>query len=162
MLVHDYLDFFAREQPDAICMSLEQRQLSYRQVQEQSRQLANAMIASGLQHGDRFAVLTKNSMETVLAYMAGSISGLVPVPLNWRLASPEWQYIANDAGVKLIIAEQEFSCGIDSVREQLPEVRVFVSVGENEQSDWFKFDDFCAAQRCTNPDVRVTEQDVFY
>jgi len=162
MLIHDFLNFFAREQPEAVCMILDERELSYRQVQTLSNQLANAMIAAGLGQGDRFGFLSKNSMETVIAYLAGSISGLVPVPLNWRLAPPEWQYILNDANVKLLIAEEEFCAGIDSVRSRLAGIREFVSIGSSAPPGWRELEDFYQSHSEAGPEVRIDEHDVFY
>jgi acyl-CoA synthetase (AMP-forming)/AMP-acid ligase II len=162
MLVHDYLKFHAREQPDAVCMILDQRELSYGQVQAKSRQLANALIEAGLEQGDRFGVLARNSMETVIAYLAGSNAGLVPVPLNWRLAPPEWQYILNDANVKLLIAEEEFCAGIESVRSRLPGILEYLSAGTPVPPGWQALEDFCLGHSEEDPDIQIDEQDVFY
>jgi len=43
-------------------------------------------VRAGLQIGDRIAMLSKNSIEYVLLYFAASKAGVVPVPLNYRLA----------------------------------------------------------------------------
>jgi len=162
MLVHEFLDFFAREQPDAPCMILDHRELSYGQVQKHCNQLAHALIEAGLEPGDRFGFLAKNSIETVIAYLAGSTAGVVPVPLNWRLAPPEWQYILDDARVKLLMAEMGFCAGIDSVRSQLPGIHSFVSIGPETPADWQSLDDFCHGHSESSPGVLIDEQDVFY
>ena len=48
--------------------------------------------------GARVAFLAKNCAEFVLFYYGAAKAGVVPVPLNYRLAPPEWSYIVNDAG----------------------------------------------------------------
>jgi len=162
MLVHDFLKFHAREQPDTPCIILDERELSYAQLQARSAQLANAMIESGLRQGDRFAFILKNSIESVIAYMAGSIAGLVPVPINWRLASGEWEYILNDAGVSLLIAEADYYDGLEGIRAKLTHIRVYVSVGMQTPRGWRGFDEFCEGRSIVCPKVPVSERDIYY
>ena len=162
MLVHDYLTFFAREQPDAPCLVLDDRVLSYSQLQERSHQLANALLQAGLQQGERFTFLGRNSIETVIAYLAGSIAGLVPVPLNWRLAPPEWEYIVRDAHARLAIVEQEFCNGMDSIREHFPEMCAWISIGPPAATGWTDFEEFCSGHATTGPRTQIDEHDVFY
>jgi acyl-CoA synthetase (AMP-forming)/AMP-acid ligase II len=162
MLIHDFLTFFAREQPDTPCLLLDDRVLSYSQLYERSNQLANALLEAGLQQGERFTFLGRNSIETVIAYLAGSIAGLVPVPLNWRLAPPEWEYIVRDANARLAIVEQEFCSGMDSIRGKLPDIRVWISVEPPAGAGWTDFEDFCSGHATVGPQTQIDEHDVFY
>tara|TARA_B100000586_G_scaffold29757_1_gene19196 strand:+ start:192 stop:344 length:153 start_codon:yes stop_codon:yes gene_type:complete len=47
--------------------------------------LANAFTSSGIKKGDRVAFLSKNSIEYAFMFYAGAKSGVVPVPMNYRL-----------------------------------------------------------------------------
>ena len=78
--------------------------------------LANALIKEGLKKGDRFSFLSKNCPEMAIMYYAASKVGLVPVPLNYRLADKEWEYIINDSESKLIIVRKsEYISRIDGI-----------------------------------------------
>ncbi len=162
MLIHDYLNYFAREQADAPCLVLDDSVLTYRQLQAHSNRLARALTGTGLVQGDRFAVLCKNSMETVIAYLAGSTAGLVPVPLNWRLAPPEWEYIIKDAQAGLLMAEHAFCAGIDSIRQHLSGIKAWISIGDTRLAHWTEFNDFCSGHSGCALETRVDDQDVFY
>ncbi|MGE5305074.1 MAG: AMP-binding protein, partial [Alphaproteobacteria bacterium] len=96
MRLHDFLDYHARERGDAAFAIQGNRKLTYREALAETNRLANALVNTGLQIGDRIAVLSKNSIEYVLLYFAASKAGVVPVHLNYRLAPPEWRYIIND------------------------------------------------------------------
>jgi fatty-acyl-CoA synthase len=72
MHLHDTLDYSAREHPDAVFAEFQGRQMSYREAAAAANQMANALLGAGLARGDRFAVLSKNSIELVLLYYAGS------------------------------------------------------------------------------------------
>ncbi|MAF37752.1 MAG: hypothetical protein CL696_02525 [Chloroflexi bacterium] len=47
--------------------------------------MANAFTSSGIKKGDQVAFLSKNSIEYAFMFYAGAKSGVVPVPMNYRL-----------------------------------------------------------------------------
>ncbi len=61
MRLHDFLDYWAREQPEVAFAVQAGRSLSYGAAVLAANRLANAFIAAGLAPGDRVAVLAKNS-----------------------------------------------------------------------------------------------------
>src|SRR3989304_4695846 len=100
MRLHDYLDFHAREHPDIAFAVLGDRQMTYREALAECNRLGNAFLSAGLSAGDRVALLSKNSIEHALMFYAASKAGVVPGPLNYRLAAPVWVSIINDAAAK--------------------------------------------------------------
>lgn len=107
MRLHDYLDYYAREQPDAECIVFGDRTWTYAQVRDTANRIANGLIAGGIAAGDRVAVLAKNCPELVCFYYGAFKAGAVPVPLNYRLAPAEWAFIVNDAEARLLSGEQD-------------------------------------------------------
>ncbi|OGO50236.1 MAG: hypothetical protein A2148_04405 [Chloroflexi bacterium RBG_16_68_14] len=162
MRLHDYFDYRAREQPEAEFAVLGDRRLTYREAQEEVHRLANTFVSAGLQVGDRFAILSKNSIEYALLYYAASKAGAVPVPLNYRLAPREWAYIINDAGAKLLIAAGEYVDAIDGIRGELKSVGRFVAVKAAGARGWEDYHQWVAGQPTTAPDRRITEEDDVY
>ncbi len=162
MLIHDYLNYFAREQPEAPCLEVGDCVLSYRELQNRSMRLAGAMRSAGLARGSRFAVLSKNSAEMVIAYLAGSLAGMVSVPLNWRLAPPEWEYIINDSQASLLMAEKEFCEAADGLRNRLETVKTWVSVGGFGTGQWTEFEAFCESSADCSVETPLDDQQVFY
>ena len=77
---------------------------------------------------DRVAVLAKNCVEHVLFYYGASKAGVVPVPLNYRLAPAEWLYILRDAGARLVLARGEFVPAVHSLQGELPDVARWVAL----------------------------------
>ena len=107
MRLHDFLEFHARIRPHADFAVMGSRTVSYGEADAAANRLANAMAAAGLEVGDRVAVLSKNCIEYLLVYFACAKAGVVPVPLNYRLAPPEWAFILGDAGARMVIARKE-------------------------------------------------------
>ena len=86
MRLHDYLEYWASVQPEAEFAVFAGRSLSYAAARSAARRMAQALVAGGLEQGERIGVLAKNRPELLLLYFAASQAGVVPVPLNYRLA----------------------------------------------------------------------------
>lgn len=75
---------------------------------------AGARLAKGLAErfalskGDRIAVLAENTTEHVLLFCAAQTAGYVLVPLNFRLAPPELQYLVDDSDPHVTFASEGY------------------------------------------------------
>ncbi len=129
MRLHDFLDHWADAWPGTQFAVQGERRLTYREARAAVNRLANAFVAAGLRVGDRVAVLSKNSIEYVLIYFAASKAGVAVVPLNYRLAVPEWTYILDDVQPRMLIADGQYLATIDGFRSKLVTVERFVALG---------------------------------
>jgi len=109
----------AEQYPDKLGCQDKNRDLTFKQWNEQSCRLANALNANGCGHGDRFAVIAYNRVEWMEIYAGSAKGGQISVPIMFRLAGPEIEYITNDAGCKAFIVEKPFVDTINSIREKL-------------------------------------------
>jgi acyl-CoA synthetase (AMP-forming)/AMP-acid ligase II len=134
--LHDALDFWAREQPNAPFAEQAGCRLTYAEAAAATGRLANALIAAGLHVGDRVAVLARNCVEYVLLYFAASKAGAVAIPLNIRLAPPEWAYILEDACPRVIFASLPYLAPLDGLRERLAFIEHWVAIGEGRHAGW--------------------------
>jgi len=162
MRLHDFLDYWARRTPDAEFAVLGSRRLTYVQAQAESFRLANAFLASGLAAGDRVAVLSKNSIEYVILYYAAARVGVVPVPLNYRLAPAEWAWIVADARARLLLVSVDFRAAVDGVRDALDAVERFVAIDAPPSDGWQPYREWVEAQSATPPACHVSEEQVLY
>jgi acyl-CoA synthetase (AMP-forming)/AMP-acid ligase II len=115
MLLHDYLEYFARVQPESEFAAFAGGSMSYGEASRASNRIARAMLAAGLGSGARVALLGRNSVEYMLVYMAASKCGVVPVPLNHRLVLAEWKSMVDDAGAEGIFVAREYAAGWDEL-----------------------------------------------
>lgn len=72
------------------------------------QRLAGVLEAQGIKRGDRFGILCRNTWRHCELIHAGFWSGVVPVPVNYRLAPPEIRYILDDAEIKALFVEETF------------------------------------------------------
>ncbi|MCU7959911.1 MAG: long-chain fatty acid--CoA ligase [gamma proteobacterium symbiont of Bathyaustriella thionipta] len=95
------------------------------------RQLSNAvalwrsgMHREGLRHGDRIAIMLKNSVEWVLFDQAAHSLGLVVVPVYTNDRAENIGYILQDAGVKLfLIGDNEQWHALQEIQDQLAGIK---------------------------------------
>ena len=162
MRLHDYLDYQAREHPDIEFAVLGDRTITYREAVSEANRLANAFASAGLQIGDRLAFLSKNSIEHALLFYAASKAGVVPVPLNYRMASPEWAYIINDAQAKMLIASAAYVSIVEGFRGELKAVERFIAIGADGAEGWDDYHRWVADQPDTAPDRVITDEHDVY
>jgi fatty-acyl-CoA synthase len=107
-------------------------------VQEQVEHLAAGLAAGGLRHGERVGFLGVNQPGALLTMIAASRLGAVYVPLNFRLAAPELEFIINDAGLHTLVVGQDNTEVIDALRDRLPVQRYLAT--EHESEAWESFE----------------------
>ena len=88
---------------DAPCLVEDDRIVSFRQFDELTDRLGNALLATGLQPGDRVGVLLPNGIDCLVAYYALAKSGLVRVSLNTRETPDDHAYKLGDSGSRGVI-----------------------------------------------------------
>ncbi|MBP8885140.1 MAG: AMP-binding protein, partial [Pseudomonas sp.] len=76
---------------------------SWRQVDDQARRLASALLALGCVPGERVALLAKNCAEWFISDLAIQLAGLVSVPLHPLQAPEQIAYVLEQAGCKVIL-----------------------------------------------------------
>ena len=96
--------------------SYENRQvLTYAELNDQGQRLAGYFLNHwNLKKGDRIAVLAEFSIEYVLLFVAAQKTGVVLVPLNYRLTGPELDFMLKDSRPNVLLYEDKFS---DLVKE---------------------------------------------
>jgi acyl-CoA synthetase (AMP-forming)/AMP-acid ligase II len=156
MRLHDFLDYRAREQGEHPFAIQGDRQMSYAEARDETFKIGNALIGGGLGIGDRIAILSKNSIEMALLYYACSRAGVVPVPLNYRLAAAEWAYIIDDSQSKLLIAEPEFIDALAPVIGELKTVQRRIAVGEGGEN-WEAWEALTDRQPVVDPGRYIDE-----
>src|SRR3989338_7510977 len=77
--------------------------LTWRQVDDQARRLASALLAQGCAPGDRVALLSKNCAEWFISDLAIMMAGLVSVPLYPLQSAESIAYVLEHAQCRVIL-----------------------------------------------------------
>jgi acyl-CoA synthetase (AMP-forming)/AMP-acid ligase II len=104
------------------------RVLDYRELDERVNRLANAMLGAGLKPGDRVIDLQHNAHQYIEADLALSRAGLVRVPVNTRLTSTDWAFIASDSKARGLVYGEGFAGAAEELLDRLGGLDVVVGV----------------------------------
>ncbi|MDV7087401.1 class I adenylate-forming enzyme family protein [Rhodococcus opacus] len=90
--------------------------LTYRELQDWSGRIARTIVDRGIEPGDRVGVLGPNSLTWPVVALGVLKAGAVLVPLNPRFKPAELCKVADDAGVTMVIAPEEFAATVEEAR----------------------------------------------
>lgn len=126
----------SRITPDREGLVCEGVRRTYQDLNDRANRLANAMTALGIEHGDRIGILAFNEPEYYDMYFGLGKIGATLVPVNYRLAGPEIQYILSDSGSKVLVFGPEYAEVVDAIRSNIP-TKDFIAISDNPP-DWAK------------------------
>src|ERR1041384_1320447 len=86
-----------------------EQSMTYQEFDEATDSLAGWLLQQGLEQGDRVAIHWMNSVETATLYFACFKSGLIAVPVNNRLKSPEIAYVLGHSKARLCFSQPELA-----------------------------------------------------
>ena len=99
---------------------LQGNSLTWRQLNDQSNQLASYWRSCGLGAGNAVALLCSNRVEFALVFMAALRSGIRVTPINWHLTSEEVGYIVDNCDADIFLADGRYA---DKAQESVTEAR---------------------------------------
>lgn len=130
--------------PDRECIVAGGRRLTWAQVTERTRRLANYLRARGIGcHRERAALRNWESGQDHVAlyllnrpeYLEGMLGAFkaraAPFNVNYRYVDDELAYLLADADARVIIYQARFAPALKRVRPRLPGCNVFLQVADD-------------------------------
>src|SRR3954463_14165495 len=109
MNLADLIDRNAAFTPDKLALRFAGGAWSYAEFADRIGRMAGALKSElGIRRGERVALLAQNHPDYLTLLYACARLGAVLVPLNWRLAPPELEFILSDGGGGAGILAQPF------------------------------------------------------
>ncbi len=120
MPVGTVLKMNAASYPDKLGWQDKFKEYSFKEWNERSCRLANGLKKLGVGCRDTFAVMAYNRGEWMDVYAGCAKGGQIIVPITFRLAGPEIEYIVNHSECKAFIVEEPFVNLMDKIKDSLP------------------------------------------
>jgi fatty-acyl-CoA synthase len=134
------LERVASEHPDheALVSRHQGIRLTYAELDERADVLARALMAAGLEVGDRVGIWAPNCAEWALTQFATAKAGIVLVNINPAYRPTELAYALKQSGCRLLVSATEFKTSdyvamVEEVRGELPALERVVFIGT---PDW--------------------------
>jgi len=112
-----------RENPEAAAFVYRDERLSYGELDRRVERCAAGLQKIGINKGDTFGIVLRNSPEFVILYFALGRLGAAAVPVNFLEKGERLGFIFNDAAVKGCLTSKEFRANVLEARKQAPALK---------------------------------------
>ncbi len=152
----------AKKYPQTVALCDARRRLTYPEVNRRVNRLGHRLMQMGLRKGDKLAVLMENSIEIIELYLATAKTGIVIVPVNFRLVGPEVAYIVDNADAKALAVHHEFTPCVDAIKDQLKQIppQNYIVV-DRAKAGYREYESLIDGASDDEPDVAVAPSDTW-
>ncbi len=152
----------ARLTPGKIGTRDSRRALTFGEWNARACKLANALRNLGVRKGDTVALLAYNRVEWMEIYIALAKAGIVAVPINFRLVTPEIRYIAEHSAARAIIVQDDLVPQVASLRGTLPIAdEAWIHIGDRAPEGWTAYESLVESGADREPGVDVKPGDTW-
>ena len=147
---------------EALYCSSTGRRLSFGELNTRVNRLANALNGAGFRKGDVVGFLIPNRAEIVELYYALAKTGIVGVPLNYRLAPAEMADLLAATGATGFVCDGRFAAALATIRCEVPGLRELVWIGASAPAGCTPYEDWLSRASDAEPEIEVDESDPYY
>lgn len=149
--------------PDKLGWQDKTTEYSFQAWNDRSCRLAKGLKKLGVGYKDPFAVIAYNRGEWMDIYAGSAKGGQIAVPVMFRLAGPEIEYIVSHSECKGFIVEAPFVELVDSIRARLPIPQdSYIYLGDGPVPDgYIGYEDLLASTSPNEPDLMVDAADTW-
>jgi len=152
----------AKKFPNTVMLKDSQRSFTYPETNRRVNKLAHSLLSLGLTKGDKVAVLLENSIEIVEVFLATAKTGIIIVPINFRLVSAEVEYIVANSDAKALIVHDEFAATVDPIKTNLKDIAPDNYIAVGQAVDGYRsYDAFIENAPDSEPEVEVAPEDTW-
>jgi 3-oxocholest-4-en-26-oate---CoA ligase len=126
----DIWEAIAQQIPDAPAQVQGDRRVSWGEFDRRANGVARALLDAGVAEQDKVAQYLHNCPEYLESMFATFKAGLAPVNTNYRYLDDELVYLWDNADCVAVVFHGAFTDRVESVRDRLPRVRVWLWVDD--------------------------------
>ncbi|MCD4665246.1 MAG: AMP-binding protein [Bacteroidales bacterium] len=143
-MIVEKLHHAAQQFPENTAIIFEDYQINYVQLTDIINKLANGLKDSGINGGDRVALMMPNLPHFVFSYYAIQQAGAVVVPINYMLESDDLNLMLNNAKPAAIIYWEGFRSALNDFFEGYTDPISKIVLGKKKAIDTFALTELIA------------------
>ena len=163
--------------PDRDAIVFRDRRISYRELRDRTRQLANLLLRQGLgKHAERselkpwesgqdhVGLYLYNGNEYLEGMLGAMKAGAVPFNVNYRYVDEELIYLLNNASAKALIYHASLAEHVQSIRSEVPTLRLLIQVQDSEATlleGAVEYEAALSAQSSERPNIEWSPDDLY-
>ncbi len=104
--------------PDATAISMNEQEMTYRELNERVNRLARTLRSHGISQGRLVAIMAERSIEMVIGILAAHKAGAAYVPIDPEYPEERIRFLIEDSGAQVMLTQsrlRERLAGLDSV-----------------------------------------------
>jgi acyl-CoA synthetase (AMP-forming)/AMP-acid ligase II len=121
--------------PERTALIVGERRLTYAELEAESNRLAHYLASQGIGVGDHVGILSKNSVEHVVALIAAYKLRAVAININFRYVEGELDYIVDNADIALLLHERGYADLVAKVFPKHDKLRTVVVMEDGTSED---------------------------
>ena len=134
--------------PDRLALVDRDLKLSFSDLDERSNRIAHYLASQGIGTGDHVGIYAYNSAAWVETMLGCFKIRAIPINVNFRYVRDELAYIFNNADLKALVFDREFAPLVEEVRDQSPQLNVFVAIQDGTDAPLDKLGATLYEQAC--------------
>jgi fatty-acyl-CoA synthase len=171
-------DVLAEAIPDRECIVFRDRRLSWRDLAERTRRLAQFLIGRGLgcrqerstlenwESGqDHLGIYLYNGNEYLEAMIGSFKARVAPFNVNYRYVDDELVYLLADADARALVYHARFAPMLERIRSRLPKLDVLLQVADDSGNPLLPgavdYEQALATSSAKPPPVRLCADDLY-
>ncbi|GAY15564.1 long-chain fatty acid--CoA ligase [Mycobacterium sp. shizuoka-1] len=160
----DVLDRACTYYADQVAIVDGERTVTYRELHQWRNRIAHALIASGVQKGERVGLLMPNCLEFIPIQHGIWAAGAVLVQMPTRAAADGFRSNLAQTDATTLVYHAKFESAVAAIRAELPKLQTVIRVGtpERVELDALDFHEIVGGQPDTRPTVDIGEHDEAY
>src|SRR3981081_1950778 len=106
-------------------------ELSYGELQAQSRRLANLLRHLGVRREERVAMIMLDTVDFPIVFLGAIRAGIVPVPLNTLLTSDQYAYVLADCRARVLFISEALLPVVKDMLGRMPDLDYVIVAGQD-------------------------------
>src|SRR3954464_2172421 len=108
-------------------------ELTYGDLQTQSRRLANLLRRLGVRREERVAMIMLDTVDFPIVFLGAIRAGIVPVPLNTLLTTDQYAYVLADCRARVLFVSEALLPAVKDMVGRMPDLEHVVVSGTDAQ-----------------------------
>lgn len=143
-LIHQFVEYGAAEFPDRLAFVADVETFTYHEAKTNINSIARALIAAGVQKGDRVATLLPPCPQFFMIFLAAASIGAIWVGLNPKYSRRELAHPIEDCTPHLILArmtmgERDFTADLKEIAEEAKLVGLDTPLSSGDITAYWRF-----------------------
>lgn len=157
--IANYMAGSVQKIPDDVVVICGEKKLTWKELDDRSSRLAQALISMGVKKDDKVLLMMHNRPEFIESNYAIQKCGAIPVPVNYRFTAHEIEFQADNSDSVAFILEDLWLDPVQKARPALNKIKSYICAGKCPP-DMMPYEKAMSDNPAKNPDVPTGEDDV--